>query len=59
MTREEWAEELIRKMSTGFGLWPWIQEARDYLSGKEPPVKWSPAPKPPLKSAENKEKEEV
>lgn len=45
MTRAEWAEELIKKLATGYGIWPWIQEARDYLAGKEPPVRWEPKEK--------------
>lgn len=45
MTREEWAEAIIKKYATGFGCWPEIQEARDWLAGKEPPVKWVPKDK--------------
>lgn len=52
MTREQWAERIIRNYATGFSVWPEIAEARDFLAGKAPPVEWKPRDKPPLSSTE-------
>ena len=39
---QEWARSLILKLATGHSGWSSISEARDFLAGKEPPIKWAP-----------------
>lgn len=42
MTKEQWVEKLIKHLASGHTSWPVMEQARNYLAGKEPPEDWEP-----------------
>ena len=54
MTRDEWARKLIVKMASGHTNCVQMNEAKDYLAGKEPPLPDDWEPKAKKKFEENK-----
>lgn len=56
MTKEEWTKKLIVNLASGHSNFIVMREAKDWLSGKEPPIDddWKPSAKETFRSKKSK-----
>jgi hypothetical protein len=56
MTKEEWTRKIIKNLASGHFSFVVMDEAKDWLAGKEPPVDdgWSPSAKKKFEDKKSK-----